>query len=237
VCIAIGCVCVALYGLQSMWGGSTLTIIQMGALTRDVSAGEPWRFITAGFLHGNLMHLGCNMVALAMFGPVMERLFGARRFWLLWVISLLGGTFSSALRGGAHLLSVGASGALFGLMGAGAGLLIRGRGIFAPDFLAAVRRSIFAPIIFNLVYSMTQPNVDLLAHVGGLVLGFLAVVTDAISVRGAAEDLLLTQRGTAKSRPALTVFSIVALLLCVGCIGLQLWTGQPWNVPQLPGMR
>src|SRR3954451_21515714 len=148
-------------------GGSVL--LDDGAVSRQfIADGEYWRLLTAGFLHAGFFHLLFNMFALYVLGTLLEPLVGRFRFGLIYMVSLLAGSF------GALLLSpdsptVGASGAIFGLMGA-AVVVMRNRGINAME------SGLGFWIVLNLVITFTVPNISIGGHIGGLLGGALAAL-------------------------------------------------------------
>lgn len=128
--------------------------------------GEWWRLATSGFLHYGLAHLALNMIALYVLGRDLEPVFGRLRFSAVYLVSMLGGGVAVYLFGAVNTVVAGASGAVYGLMGA---------------MLVAVLRlklnpgSALGVIGLNVVLSFTLPGISLLGHLGGLVIG--AVVT------------------------------------------------------------
>jgi membrane associated rhomboid family serine protease len=162
-------ICVLLFlgsGASLGSGGSTRVFFDFSLTGPDVSDGEYWRLITAGFLHSGLLHIGFNMYILYWLGTMLEPALGHARFLALYMTSLLAGSF------GALLLSpdartVGASGAVFGLMGA-AFVMQRARGI------DPMQSGIGPVILFNLVLSFVIPNISIGGHIGGLVGGAAA---------------------------------------------------------------
>lgn len=146
-----------------------------GALTRDlilfgpaVAAGEWWRVVTGGFLHGSVIHVGFNAYLLWLLGNMLEPETGSGRFGAVYAAGLFGGA------GGALLLSwgspvLGASGAVFGLMGA-AMVGMRRRGI------NPWRSSIGTLVILNLVFTFAAPNISIGGHLGGFAGGALAAL-------------------------------------------------------------
>jgi membrane associated rhomboid family serine protease len=148
-------------------GGSRL--LTDGAVSRpEVANGEYWRLITAGFLHAGVVHLAFNMLALYILGGLIEPALGRLRFGLVYFVSLLAGSF------GALLLepsapTVGASGAIFGLMGA-AVVLSRARG------LSLMESGIGIWLGLNLLITFTVSNISVGGHLGGLVGGFVAAL-------------------------------------------------------------
>jgi membrane associated rhomboid family serine protease len=139
-----------------------------------VSQGEWWRLITASFLHGGILHLLFNMYALYLFGPSLEAAFGHVRFAVLYLLSALGGSAVSYLF--AHPLqpSLGASGAVFGILGAT--LVVSRR-------LRYDMRAVTALIAINLVLGFIIEGIDWRAHVGGLVTGMVVAYAFAYAPR------------------------------------------------------
>ncbi len=125
--------------------------------------GEWYRVITAGFLHYGLVHLGFNMYALKVLGPMFERGLGPVRFTLAYVACLLGGSFGALLLT-PNGLSAGASGAIFGLLGM-AVISQRAVGL-------SIWNSGLGPIlVLNFVITFGIPSISVGGHVGGFVAG------------------------------------------------------------------
>jgi membrane associated rhomboid family serine protease len=132
--------------------------------------GEWWRLITAAFLHGGLLHILFNMYALYLLGPAIERVLGSARFLVLYLVAALGGSAASFAFGSPASISVGASGAIFGLMGA---LLIVGQ---------RFRRDVTEVLVLlgvNFAIGFVVPSIDWRAHLGGAVAGALAAAVFA----------------------------------------------------------
>src|SRR5882757_1515924 len=126
-----------------------------------------WQLITAGFLHVNPIHILMNMFALWVIGRDMERILGPARFTAVYLVGLLGGSVSVLLFGQVDSQTVGASGAVFGLMG----------GLLVLVYRLKVNPSqVIGMIAINLVISVAIPGISLLGHVGGLVTGALLTV-------------------------------------------------------------
>jgi membrane associated rhomboid family serine protease len=147
-----------------------LDLLVSGGLAPDfglwpigVADGEYYRLVTSGFLHAGLMHIGFNMLALYWLGTPLEAMLGRWRYVLLYALSLLGGSVASYLFSPWNTLSVGASGAIFGLMGAFVVVAIKQKLDLRP----------FAVLIgLNLVIGFLPGfNIDWRAHLGGLVVG------------------------------------------------------------------
>ncbi len=160
------------FALETLVGGSTNSevLVRLGAKVNPLIAqGEYWRLFSAMFLHIGIMHLAFNGYALVVIGTELERLLGWRRFLAIYILSgLFGGLASYAF---SDSLSAGASGAIFGIIGALAAFFLRHRqqlGAWGQRRLA----NIAFLIVINLVLGFTQPAIDNMAHLGGLVSGF-----------------------------------------------------------------
>src|SRR5436305_9094285 len=157
-------------GFSFAGGHARTTVIQEGILSRaNIAEGhEYWRLVTAGFLHENLIHIGFNMYLLYLLGMMLEPAIGSARFAAIYFTALLCGSFGALFATGAA--SLGASGAVFGLMGAAA-VELRARR------LSIMESGIGGLILLNLILSFTLANISVGAHVGGLIGGALAAFT------------------------------------------------------------
>lgn len=136
-----------------------------------IIAGQYWRLLTPIFLHGGLVHLAVNSYSLYAVGPEVERMYGRLKFIFIYLLAgIMGNVASFAFSPG---ISVGASGAIFGLLGALLYLGQRFRKVISSNYVV----SIIAMILFNVIYGFSQPNIDNYAHLGGLAGGYLAAVT------------------------------------------------------------
>ena len=158
-------------GIGSLLGGGAGA--DSGSLTDDggvsqalVADGEYWRLLTAGFLHAGPFHLLTNMLALWILGSMVEPALGRLRFGLIYFVSLLCGSFGALLLS-PDALTVGASGAVFGLMGAAA-VLARNRGF------SLMESGLGLWIGLNLLITFAIPNISIGGHIGGLVGGTVA---------------------------------------------------------------
>jgi rhomboid protease GluP len=134
-----------------------------------ISQGEYWRFITAMFLHGNIVHILFNGFALYVLGPEMERIYGTVRFLAVYFLAGLGGGIASYAFSPSP--SVGASGAIFGLIGGLAVFYYLGRNILG-DAGRQQLQSMVVVILLNLFIGFGASGViDNYAHIGGLVVG------------------------------------------------------------------
>jgi membrane associated rhomboid family serine protease len=160
-------------GLMNLGGISTQVNFRLGASLRMFGYSDqpgdllqPWRLITAIFLHGSLLHIGFNMWVLMDIGPVVEDLYGSARYFFLYIATGAVGYVASSLRGS---LSVGASGAILGLIGV---LLAATTGRKNPA-AQALRSSLIRWVIYIGVLGFIMPGTDNAAHFGGLAAGYL----------------------------------------------------------------
>lgn len=134
--------------------------------------GEYYRFFTSMFMHGGIDHIFSNMIFLAALGEMLERVIGHVRFAILYLLSGIGGSLFSVanvLLSGNHYTAIGASGAVFGLIGAMLILVVINNGRYQG---ISIKRMLFA--IAYMVYSgVRSERVDNAAHIGGLIFGVL----------------------------------------------------------------
>lgn len=148
-------------GIESGPAGHGLTYV-------GVAYGQWWRIVTGGFLHVNLIHIGFNMYLLYLLGQILEPAIGSVRFAVLYLVSLLAGSLG-ALVVSPHELTVGASGAVFGLMAA---VLLEARARQIPE----LQRWVAGLIVFNLAFTFLFPGISWGGHVGGLIGGALSTL-------------------------------------------------------------
>jgi membrane associated rhomboid family serine protease len=171
VTVAIIIVCVLAFlgsgsfGLGNSGGSRLLNDFALFGPAIDAN-NEYWRLITGGFLHAGLLHIAFNMYLLWILGNMLEPTLGSGRFAALYFTALLWGSFGALLLT-PDAVTVGASGAVFGLMGAAA-VELRSRGInpFQTD--------IGMLILFNLALSFVLSGISIGGHIGGLIGGALA---------------------------------------------------------------
>ncbi|OJW05499.1 MAG: hypothetical protein BGO49_02025 [Planctomycetales bacterium 71-10] len=177
--------------------------------------GEAWRLPASVFLHGGVLHLAVNMWALAGMGPLVERLYGPLRFAALYMAAGVGGALASTAIGPART-SVGASGAIFGVLGAILAFLLVRRRAIPPSVLKPLRSQSLGFVIFNVAFGAAVPTIDQAAHLGGLATGFLA---------GLALAPPWPRRGTSAAGLARSIFAIAAVATAVvaACAGVVRW--------------
>jgi membrane associated rhomboid family serine protease len=198
VCIVLVAVNVAVFVAGAVLGQDQLRVLfgnvpgpvllELGGEPVGVATGEYYRLFTAAFLHAGVLHLLLNMFALATLGPPLESALGRLRFAALYLLSALGGSVAGFLLAPPATLSVGASGAIFGLFGA---------------YYVVVRRlggqtgSIVGLLAVNLVITFALPFIDWRAHLGGLVTGAVIAVALVHAPRGPRRNLVQGGAGVA----------------------------------------
>ncbi len=185
----------------SGFGGSRL--FEEGALRGpDVADGDYWRLVSAGFLHAGFFHLLFNMFSLWILGTLLEPAIGQLRFALIFFVSLLAGSFG-ALLVDPNVFTVGASGGIFGLMGA-AVVVLRNRGINPME------SGLGLWIGLNLLITFTVSGISIGGHIGGLIGGALAALVlfelpSTMRVPPQAANLLCAGLGVAAAVGAVAV--------------------------------
>jgi membrane associated rhomboid family serine protease len=155
---------VVIFLLQMTTGINTVAR-QFGMWPIGIAIGDEWwRFAASAFLHGSWIHIAFNMYVLFIIGPTLERILGHIRFILLYVYAAMGGAIASYVFSDVRTVSVGASGAIFGLMGA---LVVAGQRLRYDIRMVLILLGI------NIVIGFLAPNIDWRAHLGGLVTGAL----------------------------------------------------------------
>jgi len=148
-------------------------LLSIGGMNRDTILiyNELWRFFTAMFLHGGIEHIAMNMLSLWFIGRVMELSFSKVSYLSIYFISgLVGGLFSIYMH--YYPVGIGASGAIFGIFGALAGMVIANRKVMEEQFKSFMTE--FGIILLlNLVIGISVESVDLSAHIAGLVVGMI----------------------------------------------------------------
>jgi membrane associated rhomboid family serine protease len=193
--------------------GSTLgqvsgSLFEKGALYihGGLDQGEWWRLITAAFLHGNLIHIALNMIVLWFVGAPVEMAIGRGRFLALYLISGLAGS-AGALIFSPNAVTVGASGAIFGILGAALVLEFQRNYVLGGQALGL--------IVVNLVLTFAVPNISRGGHIGGLIGGALCML--AMSRFGRTHAIY--------GRPGL-VGVLGMITVAVASVGIAYWRVQ-----------
>ena len=155
--------------LYGMLHGNDELVELFGNNYELVQSGQIYRLFTCMFVHSDTMHILLNMYALYTIGPVVERYYGKGKYLFIYIISgLLGSVFSGVFMS-ANSISIGASGAIFGLLGS----ICYFTYYYRATLQGILRGSIIPVIVINLIIGFLSPSIDLSAHIGGLIGGIL----------------------------------------------------------------
>jgi rhomboid protease GluP len=177
----------------------------------EVAQGEWWRLVTCMFLHSGALHLFFNMWSLRVLGPFVEQLFGHATFFVLYMLAGIGGSIASCLWNPLGL-SVGASGAIFGLLGAIIAFFLTHRRSMPAEVFRSYMQRIAILLAINLYLGVAIPRIDNSAHVGGLVTGFLCGLA---AFRPAGTGLVLDRVRLARLAVVAVVLAGLAFLVPV----------------------
>lgn len=151
--------------LNGLFSGNVF--LGIGALAAPpVAAGQWWRILTSAFLHSGALHLGMNMVSLFVLGPFLERALGWLRYAAVYLAALVAGSLGALILS-PGTLTLGASGAIFGLLGA----IIIGQRIGGVSSRAS---GLIPLLVLNLAFTFLVPGISIGAHLGGLAGGLIA---------------------------------------------------------------
>lgn len=178
-------------------------VFDFGLFGPSVAEGEWYRLLTYGFLHASIFHIGFNMFALYFLGRILEPGIGTSRFVALYFASLFAGAFGAILLD-PNDLTIGASGAVFGVFGA-TFVIARSRGV---DALASTIGFI---LLLNLAFTFGNDRISVGGHLGGLAAGLLCALVIVAGDRGALGPRRLPVELAAMI--AVGVFSIVAAIV------------------------
>ncbi len=191
-------------GHGGLGGTGTSLIPDLGLFGPSVAQGEWYRLFTCGFIHGGLLHLAGNMILLYFLGRILEPGIGTARFVAIYLASLFAGSFGALLLS-PNALSFGASGAVFGILGA-TFVIARGRGV------DAIASTVGVLILLNLAFSFGVRGISVGAHLGGLVAGVLCALVVIVGDRGGL--------GSRRLPTELIAMTAVAVVSIVGALAI-----------------
>ena len=181
-------ICVAMFVLCFFVGNGpsdVKTLVLMGANSSYYTkAGEYYRLLTCIFLHAGFAHIICNMYSLVVIGPQVESFYGKLKYLFIFLVSGICGSILSLVFSSSNIVSVGASGAIFGLLGA-----IIYFGYHYRVYLGNVLKSQIIPvIILNLVIGFMISGIDNFAYIGGLIGGLFAAMACGVPDKSSTSD-------------------------------------------------
>lgn len=172
---------------DGIYGFKTNTLLTYGGNVKSlVLDGQYWRLIASAFIHDGLIHLVFNMYALFIIGPQLENFFGKTRFFIIYLFSAISGNLLSLVFADLNVISVGASGAIFGLFGS---LLYFG--YYYRVYLGTLLRTQLIPVIMiNLIFGLVTPGIDNAAHIGGLIGGIFISMGMGVKYKSSKSDMI-----------------------------------------------
>jgi membrane associated rhomboid family serine protease len=198
--------------------------VSMGALwTPSVLDGEVWRAISVGFLHFNLMHIAANSFVLYVLGSQIEKVLGSSRFLIIYTVALLGGSLASTFL--TEGVAVGASGAIWGLLGAQVALAYGRPPVLPASIARAMKPMAMRNLVLNVGISFIG-GIDWAAHFGGGLFG------GAILASGLLYPNLGRVAPTGEQGVAVVWAARGAALLLILGVLTSLWVGQPWRLSE-----
>jgi len=215
---------IAMYVLTTLLGqriGFTDALYVLGAKDNSaIDGGQWWRLLTPMVLHGSVLHLLFNSWALYALGPGVEAAYGARRFLTIYLLAGLAGSMASYLFNPGPL-SVGASGAIFGLLGALAARVFTARSMLGREATKMQFGQIGSMIAINLVFGFTVDGIDNAAHIGGLLVGALVGLVLAPQYRRISAFMPSLPPRPANDRAAWIQVLVIAVGLVAGFLVLR----------------
>ena len=210
---------VLVFVLLSLTGGADdSNLYRWGAkFGPAIQDGDWYRLIAPVFLHAGLLHIAANTFALIIFGPRLEQEFGSLAFVATYIVAGVCGVAASYLVS-PDLMSVGASGAVFGMVGAYGVYLVRNRREFGGQVNSVILNLIFI-IVINIVFGLVWPGIDQGAHVGGLIAGAaMAFVVSPRKVIEIEDDFMLFGAPIVRTRFARATRSNILLAAAAGLL-------------------
>lgn len=203
VTLALIVINIIVFILMTMAGGSENleVLVRFGAVTKPhIASGQWWRLISACFIHIGIAHILFNMYFLYQLGPVFEKLYGSVNFLIIYLLAGIMGNLLSFAFGNMNTVSAGASTSLYGMFGLAIGIMLN----YKDDaMLRSFGASFLSIIAINIVYSLLNPRVGMLGHLGGLLGGLLLAGVFPVVHR---------QLATGTRLISLTAFVILAIL-------------------------
>jgi rhomboid protease GluP len=219
------------FGIEAWLAGLSPSVPALALLgaqsNRLVAAGQYWRLGSAMFLHAEPAHLAFNMYALFILGRDIEGFYGHLRFATIYFLCGIAGNVATYALGAPTVVSVGASGAIFGLIGAQIALLVSNRLLFGSSRRGRLLNLAFL-VGINLAYGLANRGINNLAHLGGLVaglaLGFALTPRHQVAWEwGPSGPVPRLVDGTPRWRQVAAVFGACVLLGLVILLGNQRW--------------
>jgi membrane associated rhomboid family serine protease len=202
-------------------------LVDLGAKVNFlVDQGQHWRLVAPIFLHFGLLHMLFNGYALYLLGRLIENLYGRRRFLVIFFFSGIASIVASYY--GSANISVGASGALFGLLGAGTVVGYKHRDEIPPIFRRFFGRGLIPWILLNLALGFVITGIDNYAHIGGLIAGALV----SLSLKARIDPDKPEPKLNRAVLSVLAVGIVAVFGLCIGIMLNNLFNPRPLDLPR-----
>ena len=159
---------IVMYIMTLIPGIGTEILYAGASINGLIAAGEWWRVLTSMFLHAGFMHILFNMFSLFLFGPELEKIAGKMRFLTIYFVAGIFGAAATFATQDALYASVGASGAIFGIIGAFGALVY-----YTRHTMPQLRQIIVPIIVISVIMTFIQSNINIPGHLGGLFAGFV----------------------------------------------------------------
>ncbi len=229
---------VLVFGLEAAFGGtqSPPVLLHLGALSPDrIREGEIWRLFSSTFLHSGFLHLAFNGYVLWVLGSFLEKIIGSWRLILLYSLSCLGASLLSLqfLDG----FAVGASGGLWGFLGAHAVLAYRSGSLLPATMIPGAKKAALFNLGINVLNSF-RPHVDMWAHFGGGAVGAILLLSGLLTRNLPRLDELGERRDVSETdtaipnSPGLRIAAAALALLLLSSLGFAIAQGRPWTLGQ-----
>ena len=194
---------------------------------QDINDGEYWRLFTAMFIHIGAAHLAVNGISLLIMGGIVERVFGHRRFGAIYTLSGLGGSsFSYSMIDSGRVVGAGASGAIFGCLGALAGYFLFRKNVLGPMGRQNLNAVMMLAVI-NFAFGFVIPGIDNWAHLGGFLIGGLVGVGLLPHISyGSPINRPLTKRTSVETKVSDVLRGSITSVLAAILISMALYIGN-----------
>lgn len=199
---------------------NSLIFEKLAGVNLYIVEGEYWRLLSPIILHSGFSHVLFNSFSLVLFGPVLERLLGKTRFILLYITAGAAANIATLILEPLTYIHAGASGAIFGLFGYFAAILV-----FRKELLSRENSQIILTItIIGVIMTFLQPNINVTAHIFGLFAGFLIGAASLAKGRSSSSSGSIRSGGLTGIRPSLkgvpasrlAVWGVIVILAIVG---------------------
>ncbi len=204
------------------WGGNFAPLVVLDH--------QLWRLFTSVFLHSGIFHILINMYCLLAIGPLVERWYGHFAFACLYVLSGVGGEVATLLWVQPMSVSVGASGAIFGVFGGLLGHLAIRRHEVPVAMLRRLRTGALSIVVFSTLFSLSASGINTAAHLGGLATG----LASGLLMTAVAHPRVSHRRGLGLAvRLILIVILLASGLAAIGRVGIDLVRGRILADPKI----